>query len=75
MIWTIAEATQFYEESKAGYLSALKMKEYTIKDREVKRHNLESYEKSMIRWKSILNQLQEGGRGGIPVRRVTPLNS
>ncbi len=71
--WTLEEAIEFFNESKKAYLAALKMQEYTIKDRSVKRAHLDSLTAEMNKWKAIMASLQ-GKNTGITIKRAVPVD-
>ena len=72
--YTKAEAQEFYDAAKQGYLAALKMKEYEIKDRKAKRQEIEKQLAEMDRWKKYLDDLGDDGTGTpkIKVKRFVP---
>ena len=71
--WTEAEAQEFYDEAKEAYKAALKSLSYGTNDRTLTRQKLESLEKSMLRWKGVLDDIQNGITStGPKVKRAVP---
>ena len=58
--YTLAEITAFYEAAKTNYLACLNSKEYSIKDRELKRENLDTLRTEMNRWKDKMDSVTAG---------------
>ena len=69
MAYTLAEATSFYTTAKEAYEACLKSQSYSIKDRELKRANLDILRNEMNSWKRIMDDLADGKSGKIKVNR------
>jgi hypothetical protein len=74
MAYSIEDATAFYDAAKQGYLAALKMSEYSIKERSAKRAAIDKLREEMDRWKRIIDTNTETGttQGSIKVNRFVP---
>jgi len=71
--WTFEEAQEFYDEAKAAYKAALKSYSYGTGDRTLTRQKLETLEKSMLRWKGVLDDIKSGASQSRPkVKRGVP---
>ncbi len=75
MAYTLAEVTVFYEAAKASYLACLTSQEYTIKDRELKRANLDILRDEMNRWKKKVDDLTDGKSQKKKVSQFVPLDT
>jgi len=74
MSYTLAEATVFYEAAKKAYTAALTSKEYSIKDRQLARQNMEKLLGEMNRWKKVIADINAGKSQKIKVNRFVPLD-
>lgn len=77
MSYSLTEATEFYTAAKQGYLSALKMSEYSIKDRSAKREAIDKLKNEMDKWKRIIDNINAGqdpDHPVIPVSRFVPID-
>ena len=77
MSYSLIEAQEFYDAAKQGYLSALKMSEYSIKDRSPKRESIDKLKKEMDKWKRIIDNINAGedpNNPTIPVARFVPVD-
>ena len=75
MAYTLAEATEFYEAAKEGYKAALRMTEYSIKERSAKREKLDLLSREMDKWKAVVDDLESGTASGIKFKRGVPLDT
>lgn len=74
-IFTLVQAQEFFDAAKEGYLAALKMVEYTIKERSAKRESVKNLYAEMTRWAKYISDL--GGSAEMPqitVRRIVPFD-
>ena len=74
MAFTLIEATEFFNAAKQGYLSALKMQEYTIKDRSAKKAEVDKLKKEMLYWKGEMGKAEKGTSGKITTKRYVPID-
>lgn len=73
--FTLEQAQEFFDAAKEGYTAALRMSEYTIKERTAKREKLSDLWKELSRWAKYIEDL--GGTAEMPtikVRRIVPFD-
>ena len=71
-LFTLAEATEFYNQAKDTYEKVLRAQKYDIKDRSLTRISLKDAREEMMRWKREVDNLTNGTRSGINGKRFVP---
>ena len=72
--YTEAEIQIFYDAAKTNYLACLNSREYSRKDRELKRVNLETLLGEMNRWKNKLDSVIAGDSQAKKVSLFVPVD-
>ena len=73
--YTEAELSIFYEAAKKNYLACLNSKEYSIKDRDLKREDLKTLKGEMTDWKTKLESVAAGDSTKKKVSLAVPLDT